>query len=149
MSISFSSISAANAGALPEAETRVPKQNLGQDDFLKLLVAQFTTQDPLSPQADTEFVAQMAQFTSLEQTKTMQADIALMRADQRLMSANAMLGREVTFADPEGKLQSGVAEAVSGVEGTPKILVNGDSIDLDQILGAAPSPTGADARLPL
>ena len=40
--------------------------SLGQDEFLELLSAQLSNQDPLAPMEDTEFIAQMAQFTSLE-----------------------------------------------------------------------------------
>ena len=41
---------------------------LGKEDFLRLLVAQISHQDPLKPMDDTAFVAQLAQFSSLEQT---------------------------------------------------------------------------------
>ena len=48
---------------------------MGQTEFLSLLVTQMRNQDPLKPVSDTEFIAQMAQFTSLEQTKEMGADL--------------------------------------------------------------------------
>lgn len=54
--------------------SQAPKrtQDLGQDAFLKLLVTQLQHQDPTQPQADAEFIAQLAQFSSLEQLTTMQ-----------------------------------------------------------------------------
>src|ERR1044071_9476203 len=63
---------------------RVPIQTLGQKDFLKLLVAQLTTQDPLNPQKDTEFIGQMAQFSALENSKSLQTEMQTMRASQLL-----------------------------------------------------------------
>ncbi|HQZ37934.1 MAG TPA: flagellar hook capping FlgD N-terminal domain-containing protein [Vicinamibacterales bacterium] len=44
---------------------------LGQDVFMKLLLTQLQHQDPTAPQADTEFLAQLAQFSTLEQLQTM------------------------------------------------------------------------------
>ena len=52
---------------------------LGKDAFLKLLVTQLQNQNPLQPQADGEFLAQLAQFSSLETLQTMQKDIAALR----------------------------------------------------------------------
>jgi flagellar hook assembly protein FlgD len=59
---------------------RKPNRTLGQDDFFKLIAAQFSYQDPLNPQKDTDFIAQMAQFNTLDQTRLMQSDIAGLRA---------------------------------------------------------------------
>jgi flagellar basal-body rod modification protein FlgD len=56
--------------------SRVPQKALGQGDFLKLLAKQFQTQDPMNPVQDTAFIAQMAQFSALEQAGTMSIDSA-------------------------------------------------------------------------
>ncbi len=71
-------------GSDPNAATSttpVPrKDGLGRDAFLTLLVTQLQHQNPLEPQADGEFLAQLAQFSSLESLQTMQSDIAALRA---------------------------------------------------------------------
>ena len=63
--------------------TRLPVQTLNQNDFLKLVLAQLTNQDPLNPQKDTEFIAQMTQFSALEQAKSMQTDIYALQDPSR------------------------------------------------------------------
>lgn len=52
-------------------ETAAAKQMLDKDDFLQLLIAKLSNQDPLNPMADEDFVAQLAQFSSLEQLSNM------------------------------------------------------------------------------
>lgn len=59
----------ADAGA-QEGVARTDNTTLGKDDFLRLLVAQLSNQDPLEPQDPSEFVAQLSQLTSLEQLIT-------------------------------------------------------------------------------
>ena len=53
-------------GIVTQSPTRMG-DSLGKDDFLKLLVAQLSHQDPLNPQDGSQFVAQLTQFSSLEQ----------------------------------------------------------------------------------
>src|ERR1043165_4867022 len=79
-----SPVSSSSTAAAEAYANRVPVEKLGQDDFLKLLVSQLTTQDPLNPQKDTEFIGQMAQFSALENSKAMQTEIQTMRATQLL-----------------------------------------------------------------
>lgn len=110
---------------------RVPSKELTQDDFLQLLVAQMTNQDPLSPSSDLSSMTQMASFTALEQTRALRGDVDLLRA-------NALIGRtvEIDCQDPETGLQihdSGVVTAVKMEAGTPKIVVNGMVYDMDGI----------------
>ena len=122
------------AAGLADAQDRVQKTTLGQDDFLKLLVAQMTSQDPLNPRSDTEFIAQMAQFTSLEQSKSMQADMALLQA-------NSLIGRSVQLLDNQGAQASGTVSGVIIDEGIPKIVVDGWAYGLSALLSIQPVAT--------
>ena len=117
-------------------------QTLGQNDFLKLLVAQLSAQDPMNPQKDTEFIAQMAQFSSLEQTRSMQSDLAGLRGVQQVWQANGMIGRTVALQDSTGATITGVVSGLSLATGTPQIMVNGQAYPLSSLLGiTAPPPT--------
>src|SRR4051812_22033768 len=78
-------VSSSTFGTSADAlEPRLPTKTLDQKDFLKLLVASLTTQDPLNPQKDTEFIGQMAQFSALENSKSLQTEMQTMRASQLL-----------------------------------------------------------------
>ncbi|MCF6239360.1 MAG: flagellar hook assembly protein FlgD, partial [Candidatus Marinimicrobia bacterium] len=81
---------------------------LGEDDFLTLLVAQLENQDPLEPQSDTEFIAQLAQFSSLEQQTTTNEKLDELIAAQgssNQMSAFSLLGQKVSAPSDSFYLQ--------------------------------------------
>jgi flagellar basal-body rod modification protein FlgD len=118
---------------------RTPVRTLDQNDFLKLVLAQLTNQDPMNPQKDTEFIAQMTQFTALEQSKSMQGDIAKLQTDQQFMQANAVLGRVVTLQDDQGALIKGTVSAIQVEEGTPQLVVNGQSYGMSALLTIEPA----------
>ena len=128
-----SSVATSAANSQPGA-ARVPTQTLGQDDFLKLLVAQMSSQDPLNPQKDTDFIAQMAQFSTLEQSKAMQTDLSALRTDQQLSRAGSLLGQTVTVR-PGGSSDpvTGVVSSVQTTSAGAKIVVNNTAYTLDQI----------------
>ncbi len=112
-----------------------PSQSLNQADFLKLLVTQMTSQDPLNPQSDTEFAAQLAQFSSLQETQTMSSDL------QNIQAAG-LIGQTVSVMPSVGGNQvAGVVAGVSISSGTPEILVNGQLYNLNQITAVAPTTT--------
>ena len=125
--------------ATSSTQDRIPMQTLGQEDFLRLLVAQMSAQDPLNPQKDTDFIAQMASFSSLEQAKTMQTDLAGLRDDQKLLQANSLIGRTVLLDLPDKTQTGGLVSAVQIEAGTPKIMVNGQTYDLSQLSAILPT----------
>ena len=110
----------------------VPNQNLGKEDFLKLLLTQLAHQDPTAPMEDKEFIAQMAQFSSLEQMTNMAADFARMARMLSLTEASTALGKAVEINLEEETVQ-GVVRAVTRDE-TPQILVNGKYYGWDQVI---------------
>lgn len=137
----MSSVNAITSGSTYADNTagRIPQQTLGQDDFFKLLIAQLTTQDPLSPQKETDFFSQMSTFSALEQTKTMQGDIAQLRADQQLVQANSLLGRTVEVQVDESTRATGLVSAVQIEAGTPKVVVGDQAYDLSEVMVIAPT----------
>ena len=106
-------------------------QNLGKEDFLKILLTQLTHQDPTAPMEDKEFIAQMAQFSSLEQMTNMAADFAKMARMLRSTEASGSLGKAVELNLEDGTVQ-GVVRAVTREE-MPQILVNGRYYDWEQV----------------
>lgn len=108
---------------------------LGKDQFLSILVAQLRNQDPMQPMNDTEFIAQMAQFTSVEQLMNMATELSLIR--QNIGTASSLIGKTVTWNeyDDAGKIvqKSGVVDSIISQDGLLYVEVNGERIGVDYI----------------
>jgi flagellar basal-body rod modification protein FlgD len=100
------------------------KQSLGKDDFLKLLITQLTYQDPTSPMEDKEFIAQMAQFSSLEQMTSMAQDFSRLAAIISGQEASSSLGKNVEIVEGDRVVQGTVKAITRG--GSPEVMVNGN-----------------------
>ena len=112
-------------------KSMMSNQNLGKEDFLKILLTQLTHQDPSAPMEDKEFIAQMAQFSSLEQMTNIAADFAKMARMLRVTEASSALGKAVEVS-LENETVEGVVRAVTRDE-IPQILVDGKFYDWDQV----------------
>lgn len=113
------------------SDTRVSKQELGKDDFLKLLIAQLTNQDPTEPMEDREFIAQMAQFSTLEQMTNLTGEFQALSGLLQSGQAVSLLGRSVEVVLGE-HVTSGVVTEVTGGE-FPQVLVNGIYYDFSNV----------------
>ena len=104
---------------------------LGKDEFLKLLVCQLSNQDPLNPQEDTAFIAQLAQFSALEQMTNM---------NQTLMntSAYSLVGKEVIVSttDSTGNTTEtrGVVDYVEMKGGDAYLSIDGKMFSIDDLV---------------
>ena len=112
-------------------EGRKTQQSLGKDDFLKLLIAQLSNQDPTSPMENTQFIAQMAQFSSLEQMTNMNAEFSKLNTTLTSNSAMGTLGKTVDL-DLNGVTTTGVVTAITG-GASPQVQVNGMLFDMNRI----------------
>ena len=140
-----SGAAAAAASATTTTGTTSKSSALGQGDFLKLLAKQFQTQDPMKPMDDTSFIAQMAQFTSLEQSSSLLSQITTLNGKQDIATANSYLGRIVTVNDGNGGTASGEATGVQVTGGVPLLVVGGATYPVSSVVGVTPKPVPAPA----
>lgn len=122
-----------------EDEAKKPSNELGKDDFLKLLITQLKNQDPLSPLDDKEFIAQQAQFTQVEQMTNLNANFQkfMDSFNDPRTQAVSYLGTEVEVSsdDPEVGSFSGTVKEVRFKDGVPLLVVEGAEVPLDKVLG--------------
>ena len=112
---------------------------VSSDTFLSLLVAEMTNQDPMEPTSNTEFVTQMAQFTSLQYSK----DSATYSMSNY---ASSLVGKTVTASKMDGSKQvtkTGVVESVMKSGKTYTVKVDGVSFDISNV--TAIGNTGSDS----
>ncbi|WP_047981398.1 flagellar hook assembly protein FlgD [Ornithinibacillus contaminans] len=127
-----------------QSTTRVPSSELGKDEFLKILMAQLSNQDPTSPMEDREFISQLAQFSSLEQMMNMTNSISSLVQNQMIspvIQYSHMIGKDVSYQDYDEetgkKLDIVTSEvvSVSQYEGFAVLeLENGKKIYADTVL---------------
>jgi flagellar basal-body rod modification protein FlgD len=94
--------------------------NLGKEDFLKLLVAQLTHQDPTSPMDDTQFVSQLAQYSGLEQQVNMNKNLETLIASNNAntaASAVSLIGTVIGYSGEDGALKTGLVTFLDIVGG--------------------------------
>lgn len=107
------------------------KAELDKDDFLKILITQLQHQDPTNPMQDREFIAQMAQFSSLEQMTNMASSFGKLSGVLNSSEAQSLLGRNVEVLDGDKAVYGKVSQVVRGE--FPLVMVNGSFYDLEQV----------------
>ena len=116
-------------------------KNLGKDEFLKLLITELKYQDPTNPMQDREFIAQMAQFSSLEQMLNFNTGMQKLLQNVSFQSSFNLIGQNVDVdvkdeVDQNGNsiIASGVVESVAKRGADTMIRVNGEEYSADDIL---------------
>ena len=117
--------SLSSPSAATQAAQSGKNSELGKDQFLKLFVAQLQHQDPMNPMQDSDFMGQMASFSTLEQVTNMANANAAMAANMQLSQSVGLIGRTVTWTDADEVSHTGVVEKVSHKDGFPVLTVSG------------------------
>ncbi|MDQ0045437.1 flagellar hook assembly protein FlgD [Variovorax boronicumulans] len=102
--------------------TNLQANSLGMEDFLKILLTQLTYQDPLKPMDNQQFMAQMAQFTSLEQTQQLNTKVETLITNQAALQSVGLIGKTVDVSTPTGTV-TGTVSALSLSGSAPLLTV--------------------------
>lgn len=107
-------------------QTRVIKKTLDQNDFLTLLTTELKNQDPLQPQTNDQFIATMAQFSSLE---------AMTAVDNNTQYSQAMemVGKQVTVQEANKDPVQGVVDKAGTSDGKVYVDVGGQQYSLSEV----------------
>ena len=106
---------------------------MDKDTFLKLLVAQLRYQDPDKPADGTQFVAETAQFTTVEKLTDLATAQQSMLTAQLQLGATQMVGHEISYVDKDGKTRTGVVTAATVNGSTPSVKVGDTDIALSSV----------------
>lgn len=111
----------AGSGATAASESPTnPNSILGQNDFLKLMIAQLQAQNPLEPGNSNEFLNELAQITQVEQTTN------LANANE-LSGAVQMIGRSVTYTNTRGESVTGKVQSAQSNAAGVTLTIEGES----------------------
>ena len=136
----------------PYSAATAGNKQLDKNAFMKLLVSQLQHQDPMSPVANEDFVAQLATFSSLEQleglNQNMVASIALNQSNAllaQLTQSSALIGKSVQWQDyTTGVEHDGTVESVKIVDGLAVLRIDGEDVPLasvTEVQGDPAAPT--------
>jgi len=112
------------------SSTNLQANNLNLQDFLNVLLTQLTYQDPLKPMDNQQFMAQLAQFTTLGQTEQLNTNMSALLNTQATLQSVGLIGRTVditTGTGPEAGTATGTVQALSLSGDTPTMTVQTSS----------------------
>ena len=110
------------------------KANIGaskdeNQDFMKLLIVQLQNQNPLDPMEPREFMAQLAQLQTVAELTSVKGEIQKLAANQQWLGPLYLLGREATWRDAGGQIQTGQVEEVRMRAGAAQMVVDGQVVE--------------------
>lgn len=119
----------------------LPSNELGKDAFMSLLVEQMKNQDPMAPTSNDQFIAQLAQFSSLEEMQGVNENLvalAYLQQNNALMAqltdSSALIGKNVEYTDlSSGELTSGIVDSVRLEDGTAVLRIDGKDVPLTTV----------------
>ena len=125
------------AGTTGSTSAAPSTDQVDKDLFLKLMVAQLKNQDPMNPTDSSQFLAQTAQFTSLEKLDAVAQQTAQALTAQMAFGASGLVGRSVTYTGADDTEQSGVVDSVRFTPTGPVLGIGGAEVTLGDVVTVA------------
>ena len=135
MSVTATSSSTATSTSLSSAIQGTGA--LDENAFMQLLITQMQNQDPLQPTDNQQFIAQLAQFSTLEQTTQQTAQITSLGQIMGTTQALGLVGRHVQYTDSTGASTSGQVTGLTFSNGSVQLQVNGVNVSPANITGVS------------
>jgi flagellar basal-body rod modification protein FlgD len=129
---------AATATTNATSTATTANSTLSETQFLQLLTQQLENQDPLQPEDDTQFLSQMAQFTALQETNTLNQQI-------QNLTASSYIGSTVTVNPGNSSPVTGVVTGVDTSGTLPALVINGSEYPLAQLQMVDPTTTSGSS----
>ncbi|MBC8553538.1 MAG: hypothetical protein H8D23_28320 [Candidatus Brocadiales bacterium] len=118
------------------ATTAMASPAVSKDEFLKLFVAQLKNQSPMDPLKGHEFIAQLAQFSSVEQLTSLNASFADTMKFQQLTGGSEFIGKKATFVDPIlGGTAEGVIQGAKTLDDSISVVIGNKEIPIANVTG--------------
>ena len=118
------------AGGTPSASSRA---SISRDQFLKILVSELTSQDPLEPMSNNDFIQQLVGLQSLEQTANLTDSLSSFERFMQMSSGSTMIGKSVKGLAANGEQVQGVVTKVVMENGTVNVVVGSQKVPVDSI----------------
>jgi flagellar basal-body rod modification protein FlgD len=123
------------SGIYSGSTTRVPKQTMDSEVFMKLLVTQLRTQDPSAPMDTNQMISQTTQLSMMEKMTELSTTSTENFSLQMRIAAAAIVGKQVSYSDAAGVSHTGIASSVSFAGSVPQVKIGGVAVALDTISG--------------
>lgn len=124
-------------GSATPAPVTNPAATLGQNDFLLLLVAQLKYQDPMKPTDSSQFMGEMAQFSTVQGVTSMGTTLGAMSRSNEFSQGIALIGKDVSYHALDGTLASGTVTSVSATDAGVTVHLAAGDIGLKDVLGVS------------
>jgi len=106
---------------------------MGQQQFMQLLIAQLKNQDPMDPVSQEDSIAQLAQFSTLEGIEQLNANFSSFMKLQSLSQGANLVGKTVEWLDKDGLRQQGVVDSISVKEGDLQLKIDNKLVPIDNV----------------
>lgn len=117
----------------PQAPGQSAFEKLNLETFTKLLVAELTNQDPLSPMSNAEIMQQIGQIRSIEASTQLTSTLQAVQLGQSVATASGLLGRRIKGLADDQQQITGVVDRVSVADGVARLHVGENSIELKNV----------------